>query len=67
MLGTSDPMHKEDPQPCMAKVGVCTFMAPEQRLLSSGQVGVQGLQLLFQQWLLHWDQQLFHLSQHTHR
>lgn len=29
MLGTSDPMHKEDPQPCMAKVGVRTFMAPE--------------------------------------
>lgn len=60
-------MHKEDRQPWMAKLGVCTFMAPEQRLLSTGQTDVQGLPLLCQQWLLHWHQLLLHLSQYIQR
>lgn len=63
VLGTK--MHKEDPW--MAKVGVCTFMVPEQSVLSSGQTDIQGLHLPCQQWPLHWHQPLLHLSQHIHR
>lgn len=63
MLGTRDPQNAQGGSPrWMAKVGVCTFMVPEQRRLGAGQTDVQGPQLPCQQWLLHWHQPLLHLE-----